>query len=184
MAELDKRKIWIAASAMMGFVLLVVFGYVPIVWQKYVIQQTLERQSLTIEQVRECSMLLPAVEEKVARLRPVGEKAVKKIPENQQFASLWQEIAELMSRHSLKDQQVKPGQESQEGSVRSVDLEIQCTGQLSDVFDFIGDLEKMDRLVRIEQMDLTNDKDYSGMLTLSAKAKVFYRTAESGKSSS
>lgn len=181
MAELDKKKIWIAVMALSAFVVLTAFGYVPIVWQKYVIYQSLDRQSLTMDQVRECSSQLSVVEDRVAQLRPIAQIARRSIPENRQFASLWQEIAELMSSHNLQNQQVKPGAEIQEGAVNSVSLEIQCVGKLSDVFAFIGSLEKMDRLVRIEQMDLTNDKDYSGILMLSAKAKVFYRTNDSDK---
>jgi len=183
MTEQDKKKIWIATIAMLAFALLAVFGYVPIVWQKYVINQSLRRQSLTMEQVRTCADQLSAVEEKISELKPLAEKSERSIPENRQFASLWQEIAELMNQHNLKDQQVKPGEELQDGDVRSVSLEIQCNGKLSDMFAFIGSLEKMERLVRIEQMDLTNDKDYTGQLTLSAKAKVFYRTPDSGKPS-
>jgi Tfp pilus assembly protein PilO len=181
MMELDKKKIWIAATATLAFALLAVFGYVPIVWQKHVISQSLHRQSLTMEQVRTCVSQLPAVEEKISELKPIAEKSRRSIPENRQFASLWQEIAELMNRHNLQNQQVKPGDESQEGAICSVSLDIQCNGSLSDMFAFIGSLERMERLVRIEQMDLTNDKDYTGQLTLSAKAKVFYRTTEIGK---
>ncbi len=181
--ELDKKKIWIAAIAALAFALLAIVGYVPIVWQKYVISQSLRRQSLTMEQVRTCAEQLSAVEKKISELTPTAKKSELSIPENRRFASLWQEIAELMNQHNLKDQQVRPGEESQEGDVRSVSLDIQCNGALSDMFAFIGSLEKMDRLVRIEQMDLTNDKDYTGQLTLSAKAKVFYRAPDSGKPS-
>jgi Tfp pilus assembly protein PilO len=181
--ELNKKKIWIMAVALLAFALLTVFGYVPIVWQKYVISQSLHRQSLTMDQVRTCAEQLSAVEDKVAKLKPIAEKSERSIPENRHFAALWQEIAELMSRHNLQGQQVKPGEESREGEVCSVSLEIQCNGKLSDMFAFIGSLEQMERLVRIEQMDLTNDRDYTGQLTLSAKAKVFYRTIDSGKPS-
>ncbi|MEN6309053.1 MAG: type 4a pilus biogenesis protein PilO [Anaerohalosphaeraceae bacterium] len=172
----EKKQFWILVMGGLACAGVAVFGYIPIAWQKHVIKQTLRRQAVTMEQVQQCSTHIQTLAQKVSQAEPLARQFDQSVPENRQFAALWQQIAELMTRHNLRDQQVKPGNETRTGVIRSVDLEIQCNGSLRDIFEFVHSLEKLDRLVRIEQMDLTNDKDYSGQLTLSARAQVFYRT--------
>ncbi|MGH2272806.1 type 4a pilus biogenesis protein PilO [Anaerohalosphaeraceae bacterium U12dextr] len=172
----EKKQIWILVVGALVCAGVAVFGYIPIAWQKHVITQILQRQAMTLEQVQQCSDQYEILLEKTAQLEPLANRFDQCVPDNRQFAALWQQIAELMSRHNLRDQQVKPGAETQNGIIHSVALDIQCNGSLQDIFEFIHALETMDRLVRIEQMDLANDKDYSGQLTMTAKAQVFYRT--------
>ncbi|HML74465.1 MAG TPA: type 4a pilus biogenesis protein PilO [Anaerohalosphaeraceae bacterium] len=172
----EKKQIWILVVGALVCAGVAVFGYIPIAWQKHVITQTLKRQAVTMEQVQQCSAQLQTLQQKTDQLEPLAQRFDRCVPDNRQFAALWQQIAELMTRHNLRDQQVKPGTEMQNGIIHSVALDIQCNGSLKDIFDFVSALEKMDRLVRIEQMDLANDKDYSGQLTMTAKAQVFYRT--------
>lgn len=170
-----KQKLFLAGMVLTG-VLLVVFGYVPIAWQKYVIRKALARQSLPIEQVRESIEQAAVLEKQISQLEQKVHEFEQFVPQNPQFASLWRQIAELIAEHDLEDQQVRPGKEVQYADFNVVSLDIQCSGTLTKIYAFVRSLEQMDRLIRIESMELSNDKDLTGRLTLSAKAEAFYRT--------
>ena len=170
-----KRKIFLAGMALAG-VLLIMFGYVPIAWQKYVIRKALARQSLPIEQVHESIEQAAILEKQIEQLKGRVQEFEKYVPQDPQFASLWRQIADLIAEHDLENQQVRPGNEVQYDDFNVVSLDIQCTGSLPKIFAFVRSLEQMDRLIRIDSMELTNDKELTGQLTFSAKAEAFYRT--------
>jgi Tfp pilus assembly protein PilO len=173
-----KKQILFLGAMVLAGVFLVVLGYIPIVWQKYVIRRALQRQSLTIEQVRDSIEQVAILEEQIADLKVRVGRFEQCVPADAQFSSLWKQIADLITDHDLQNQQVRPGAEIRYDDFNVVTLDIQCSGALPKIFDFIRSLEQMDRLVRIEQMELTNDKNLSGQLTLSAKAEAYYRTPE------
>jgi Tfp pilus assembly protein PilO len=176
-----RKQILILGSMVLAGVLLVVFGYVPIVWQKYVIRRALQRQSLSVGQVRDSIEQAAIFEKQIAELKERVQRFEQCVPRDAQFSSLWRKIADLITEHDLQNQQVRPGSEIRYDDFNVVTLDIQCSGTLPKIFDFIRSLEQMDRLVRIEHMELTNDKNLSGQLTLSAKAEAYYRTPQNFK---
>jgi Tfp pilus assembly protein PilO len=176
-----KKQILFLGAMVLAGVLLVVLGYVPIVWQKYVIRRALQRQSLSVEQVRDSIEQATVLEKQIADLKVRVGRFEQCVPQDAQFSSLWRQIADLITDHDLQNQQVRPGAEIQYGDFNVVTLDIQCSGTLSKIFDFVHSLEQMDRLIRIEHMELTNDKNLSGQLTLSAKAEAYYRTPQNHK---
>lgn len=173
-----KNQILLFGTMVAVGVLLVVIGYVPIVWQKYVIDRALQRQSLTVEQVRDSIEQAAILEKQIADLKVRVGRFEQCVPADAQFSSLWRQIADLITDHDLQNQQVSPGAEIRYKDFNVVTLDIQCSGTLPKIFDFIRSLEQMDRLIRIGQMELKNDKNLSGQLTLSAKAEAYYRTPE------
>jgi Tfp pilus assembly protein PilO len=177
----ERKQILFLIATVLASIVLVLFGYIPIAWQKDVIRQTLQRQSLTAEQVRDSVERAAVLERQIAEMEPVARRFERCVPQDMQFASFWRQIADLMTSHDLQNQQVWPGAESRYNDFNVISLDIQCSGTLPKIFDFVCSLEQMDRLVRIEQMELTNDKDLTGQLTFSARAGVFYRTPPNRK---
>jgi Tfp pilus assembly protein PilO len=175
-----KQILFLIMTALCG-VAMILFGYFPIAWQKRIVRRTLQQQSLTAEQVRNSVEQSVFLERRIAELEPMARRFEQYVPQTSGFASFWQQIAELMTSHDLQNQQVRPGVESRYDDFNVVSLDIQGSGTLPKIFDFVRSLEQMDRLVRIEQMELTNDKDMTGQLTFSAKAQVFYRTPTNNK---
>jgi Tfp pilus assembly protein PilO len=53
---------------------------------------------------------------------------------------------------------------------------MQGKGRLKQIFEFFGRLQSLDRLVRIEQVKLVNDRDFSGEVSMQTKAVIYYRT--------
>lgn len=98
-----------------------------------------------------------------------------KIPAGREFATLWQEIANVMNAQNLKEQLVQPGTEIEGEEINRIPINIQCNGTFQQIFDLFDSLEKLDRFVRIDRIQLINDKDFSGRVTLKAEANVYYR---------
>jgi hypothetical protein len=51
---------------------------------------------------------------------------------------------------------------------------MKCKGKLAQIFEFYRRLQGMDRSVRIEQVKLFNDSDFSGEVSMDAKAVIYY----------
>jgi Tfp pilus assembly protein PilO len=178
MKSSGKKQIIILGAVVLAGVFLVILGYVPIVWQKYVIRRALQRQSLSVEQVRTSIEQAAILEKQIADLKVRVQRFEQCVPQDAQFSSLWKQIADLITDHDLQNQQVRPGAEIRYDDFNVVTLDIQCSGTLPKIFDFVRSLEQMDRMICIEHMELTNDKNLSGQLTLSAKAEAYYRTPQ------
>ena len=50
-----------------------------------------------------------------------------------------------------------------------------CKGSLKQIFEFYKALQGLDRLVRIEQVKLVNDNDFSGRVSMHTEAVIYYR---------
>ena len=80
-----------------------------------------------------------------------------------------------MNEHNLKDQHIKPGVEIQSENLSRIPISIECSGTLTQVFGFFQAFQGLERVIRIERLQLTNDKDFSGVVTMNALANVYYR---------
>ena len=89
-----------------------------------------------------------------------------------------QQISDLMKKHGLTEQLIEPGEELEADEVTCKPVSIQCKGRLEQVYNFFDSLESLDRLVRIERVQLTNDNEYSGQVSMQAKTVIFYRSGE------
>jgi len=52
---------------------------------------------------------------------------------------------------------------------------MQCKGSLRQMFDFFRTLQALDRLVRIEHLELSNAGDFSGEVSMRADVVIYYR---------
>ncbi len=122
-------------------------------------------------------MGIPALRTQADDLRVKLADYDRKIPPDRQFADLWQRMAEIMNRHNLQDQNVQPGAETTCKIVGCIPIAIQCSGTLDQIFEFLKSLADFQRLIRIDELQLQNDADYSGRIKLNAAAKVYYQPA-------
>jgi Tfp pilus assembly protein PilO len=152
------------------------FGYLPIARQKLVLRESMRRQSVTLEQIRVQSRQLPELEKKVESLELKTAEFDAKVPQERQFAQLWQTITQIMNEHRLSNQLVQPGEEIRGEPVSRMELTLQCSGTFEDVFELFRSLEQMDRLVRIERVQLKNDESFSGQVSVAALASVYFQT--------
>jgi len=102
-----------------------------------------------------------------------------KIPAEPTFADLCERLAAVMKECKLGGQLIQPGKELEGQEVNGIPISIQCKGDVYRVFEFLKALEKFERVIRIENLELTEDMQASGPLLLKADAVVFYRRGES-----
>ena len=122
-------------------------------------------------------MSIPALRGQANALRVKLADYDLRIPPDRRFADLWHRMAEAMNRHNLQDQVVQPGTETTGQIVGSIPIKLQCSGTLEQIFEFLKSLTEFERLIRIEELQLQNDADYSGWIKLDATARVYYQAA-------
>ena len=74
---------------------------------------------------------------------------------------------------------VQPDSEIEVDNLICIPVQIQCKGTMSQIFEFFKSLQNVERLVRIEQVQLKNDTDLNGHVTMTAKANIYYRQQKS-----
>ena len=118
---------------------------------------------------------LPELHRQVEQLRIEAERCDAKITQGRNFALIWEQIAEVMNAHDLKDQLIQPESEITDGQLSCIPISIKCSGTLSQVFEFFKSLQQFERLIRLEQVKLVNDADFSGRIKVESKVNVYYR---------
>jgi Tfp pilus assembly protein PilO len=175
MKKLDKQQWLILMLSGLIFAGFGVFRYLPIVRRNLAVGAQMDRQKLTIEQINSSSVLLPELNLQKKKLEAELDTFTRKIPEGRNFAHLWEEIADVMNACRLTDQLVQPGTELKSNAVCCIPLTIECTGTVEQIFTFFQSLEKMDRLIRIDEARLENSADLGGVVKMTAKANVYYQ---------
>jgi Tfp pilus assembly protein PilO len=165
----------IAAVLFLGFG---IFRYYPLAKQKQRIEKRSNDQMLAVAKANTHGMQLPFLRKHIAAVRAKTKKYETKVPDNRQFAELWRQFASVMNKHNLKEQLVQPGEEIQGSIANCIPITIECSGTLSQIFELFKSLQDFERLIRIENIQLINDKNYSGPLKMKAQASVYYRPVE------
>lgn len=171
--ERKQITICVAAVAMvLGFVLL---RYLPLRRRIKAVEQTTAAQKLAIAKALAERTQLPVLEDELLELEGVVGKYQANIPDNRDLGEFLQKIADVMNEHNLKDQFVQPRQEIKAEGLQCIAVSMQCRGRLHEVFGFFTALQLLDRSVRIEHVNLENDSDFSGEVSMKAETIIYYR---------
>lgn len=176
MNRVDKQQAIIlltAAAIVAGFGLL---RYWPVFRQKQALAAQMQQQHEQMEEIRAHSSLLPELRYQRRLLEEDLGEFVRKIPQSQDFAGLWQQIADAINTSKLRDQRVVPGAEIKTGRFCCIPLTIECRGSLEQIFSFFRAIEGMDRLIRVEDVSLENGPEFEADLTMKAKVSVYYQS--------
>ena len=160
-----------------GFVL---FRYLPLQKRIKAVKQTSAAQRLAIAKGTVDGGQLPLLKEQLLKLQRKLGNYEANIPEQRALGVFLQRIANLMNEHNLREQVIEPRKEIGADELNCIPVSMKCKGKLTQVFEFYRRLQGLDRLVRIEQVKLRNDSDFSGEVSMETKAVVYYR-AEVGK---
>jgi len=154
----------VAVAMVGGFVLL---RYLPL--------QKRAAQTLAVAEAWRQSRQLPVLKEQLLKLqRAVGNHEAN-IPAQMALGVFLHRIAKLMNEHHLKEQVIAPGKEIEVDELNCIPVDMQCKGRLKQIFEFYGRMQELDRLVRIEQVKLVNDNDFSGEVSMQTKVFIYYR---------
>ena len=171
----ERQQMYIYAVTACVVIIVIALRYLPIVQQFRLLKKTEVAQLDELEIVNQQYRHLERLKLRVHDLEQEIGDYDRKIPRNRQFAALWQEIADIMNEHNLKDQLIQPGVEIQSENLNRIPISIECSGTLTQVFEFFQAFQGLERVIRIERLQLTNDKDFSGVVTMNALANVYYR---------
>jgi Tfp pilus assembly protein PilO len=163
----------VAAMLAVDFIL---FGCLPLWRTKRAIGQTKSALTVAITKGTIGSGQLSALKQRLDRLQNLLANYEANVPGERALGGFLQQIADLMSKNSLSDQVVAPGEEIRADELNCVPLDVQCKGTIPQIFEFYKRLQALDRLVRIQQVRLENDKDFAGQVDMSTRAVIYYRS--------
>lgn len=171
--ERQQIMIYVTTGAMViGFVLL---RYLPLRKRIEVVESRLAGARSVVAEASARRGQLPALKEQLLKLgKAVGNYEVN-IPAQRALGEFLHRIADLMNEHNLKEQLIQPGKEIEADVLNCIPVNMQCKGGLAQIFEFYKSLQELDRLVRIEQMKLENDSDFSGDVSMRTKVFIYYR---------
>ena len=163
--------ICVAAVAMVGG--FVVFRYLPLRDRIKTVRQTKNAELIALNKSQAQSRQLPDLDALLAELQESTGDYEARIPQQRELGVFLRRIADLMNRHNLKEQVVEPGEQINSAKVNCIPVNVRCKGELVDLFGFFKGLQALDRLVRIEQVKLTNGVDFGGEVTMQTKAVIY-----------
>jgi type IV pilus assembly protein PilO len=129
---------------------------------------------LTVSKASAESRQIPAMKEQLLKLQTAVGNYEQQIPTQRDLGEFLQKIANLMNEHNLQGQMVQPGDEIKAGQLNCIPVNMQCKGRLSQIFEFYKDVQRLDRLIRIEYVKLANDGGFSGEVSMQTKAIIYY----------
>ncbi len=172
----NKQQLIIIAAAILMICVFSLVWYLPLQKRKNAIEQAYTIQQLSLDNSTLQNKQIPALKEQFEQLGVSIGNYDLQIPKYRNLGTFLQEIAELMNKHDLKKQVVNPNVEIQTDDLNCIPVTIQCNGKLSQIFEFFNSLQNLDRLIRIEQVTLINDKNFNGQVSMQTKAFIYYKT--------
>jgi Tfp pilus assembly protein PilO len=171
--ERQQIAIFVIVGAMVsGFVL---FRYLPLQKRIKAVEQARAAQTLAIAKASAEIRQVPALIGQLLKLQRTVGNYEANVPRQRALGVFLQQIANLMNENALREQLIQPGKEVEGEELNCIPVNIQCKGRLKQIFEFFKSLQVLDRLVRIEQIKLVNDGDFSGEAGMQTKAVIYYR---------
>jgi Tfp pilus assembly protein PilO len=177
----EKRQIAICAVAVAMVAGFVLFRYLPLRKRIKAVRHKRAVQTLAAANVWQQSRQLPVLKEQLLKLQMAVGNHEEHIPAQKALGVFMRRIANLMNEHQLKEQEIAPGKEIEVDELNCIPVNMQCKGRLKQIFEFHRRMQGLDRLVRIEQVKLVNDNNFSGEVSMQTRAFIYYKAqAEQG----
>ena len=175
--EGKKQLVILVVSAVM-IVMFALLQYFPMRQKIRASKHSAEAQKTALNESTSANQRLPELRKQFTELQGEVENFDAKIPEGRNIGDFLQQIAGIMSDHELKKSLIEPGneivREIENHGLICIPVTIRCQGRLEQIFEFSKSLQGLDRLIRIEQIELKNDNNYSGQVDMMAKAVIYY----------
>jgi len=176
-----KKQIAICVAAAALIAAVVLFRYLPLRQRMKAVKQTKTAQTLAISKASMEKVQMPLIKEQLLKLQQTVGNYKVSIPAQRDLGVFLYRIADLMNEHNLREQVIAPGKEMAADKLNCIPVDMQCKGKLHQVFEFYKRMQMLDRLVRIEQIRLVNDSDFSGEVSMQTKVVIYCRPqAEQG----
>ena len=162
----------IAAVTFGGFFL---FRFLPLNNRTKAAKQARTVQSLIIAKGISDSEQLPLFMDQLLKLKNRLNNFEANIPEQRDLGAFVHEIADLMNQYKLKEQEISPRPEIEADGLNCIPVSIRCKGNLTQIFKFNQRLQELSRLIRIQQVGLVNDSDFTGEVLMDTDVVIYYR---------
>lgn len=118
---------------------------------------------------------LPVLEEELKQIRTAFNVLLKQLPTDAEIPNLIQELHQAGAKNSMRMNSVKPLPPVNDESVQQLPHEISISGNYEQIAQFTRDVGRLSRIVTLDKITLmpANDKDDTGILTLSANANTY-----------
>jgi Tfp pilus assembly protein PilO len=171
----ERQQITICVVAGVIVCVFMLFGYLPLCKRIEAVNQAKAAQTLAIAQGAADSKRLPLLEEQLLKLQNKLGNYKANIPEQNTFGGFLGSVTDLMNENNLKEQEITPSEKVKADQFNCIPVGIRCKGELTQIFKLYRQLQTLDRLIRIEQVKLSNDGGYKGQVSMETKAIIYYR---------
>lgn len=182
MRFLERQQLIIVVLAVVIVSGFVFFCYIPLAKETQAIRNTQHHHLEENLKVKSQAQQLPIMVSKTEILSEKVGNFEHKIPGVREFGSLCDRIAAVMVQCGLKDQVIQPQKEVAGKDICRIPINMQCSGNLREVFLFFKALEDFERVIRIENLSLVGDSKGQGQIKVMANANVYYRPSGSSYS--
>jgi Tfp pilus assembly protein PilO len=171
----ERQQLTICVVAGVIVCVFVLFGYLPLSKRMKAVNQAKTAQTLAIAKGAADSRQLPLLKEQLLKLQNKLGNYQANIPEKNTFGGFLGSVTDLMNENNLKEQEITPGEEVKADQFNCIPVSIRCKGELAQIFKLYRQFQTLDRLIRIEQVKLSNDSGYKGQVSMETKAIIYYR---------
>lgn len=177
-----ERKQTVAIAAAMVMVgVFVFFWFLPLRDKARAVKQRQAQQHGIISSARKKAVQLSKINETLSELRSEVSGYDLKIPARADLGQFLGKIASLMDEHRLTEQMIEPQHPIQTEKLNCIPVTMKCKGRLEQVRAFYESLQELDRMVRIEEFKLSNDRELTGVVTMETEAVIYHKSdAEQG----
>jgi Tfp pilus assembly protein PilO len=172
----EKKQIMILAVAVAVFGGFILFRYIPLSRRISVVKSARAEQSMIIAKGISDGEQLEIFTEQKQKLQQKLDNYEAKLPGQKDLGLFVKQIAGLMDSHNLSDQVIQPLEEVKTSELICVPVSMECTGSLTQIFEFYINLQALDRKIRISQVKLKNGTDFSGEVKMSTQIVIYYKT--------
>jgi Tfp pilus assembly protein PilO len=155
------------------------FGYMPLRTRLTDLQSKRAAKQAMMTQAAAERNRLPAIKQQLIQLQATVGNFEVAIPRQRDLGDFVQKIGGIMSDHDLKDQVIQPSGQVTVKGLSCIRIKMQCKGGLRQIFGFFKQLQSMDRMVRVEEVHLLTDGNFTGQISMEAKVTIYYQ--ETGK---
>lgn len=176
--RIERQQLGIFAALIVMIAVFAMLQYWPMNSRAHAIEQVKAVQLSVGMKMDEQAKKLPTLKNLYAQMQAQVGNYDAKIPTDRKLGAFLQEIADVMNKHNLREQVVQPESEMQADTLMCIPVRIQCKGTTDQLFEFFKSLQKVERLVRIERVQLKNNLEMDGLVAMDARVNIYYRQSK------
>ncbi|MBN1816622.1 MAG: type 4a pilus biogenesis protein PilO [Sedimentisphaerales bacterium] len=175
--RIDRQQLVIGLLALAVIAGFGMVGYYPLIHKTHRINRVVEERREYMDKTDTLVVQLAGLQARLEQLEAVEWLYNQRISaDSQDVSELWGQIADEMKTHGLQDQLIQPREQTVIDGLQCNTINLEGAGSLSQIFAFLQSLDRMERLIRFQKLELQNEEDFSGRLKLVADAKVYCQT--------